>query len=154
MTDTQTSSAGPARRVHDGFTLIELMLVLALITLLMWIAVPRYGLQQAHGRSTAMRLELSACVQTLHGRALTSGLDEDPWSSLADSSGNGIGDAAEGPLAQASCDISASTRGNYDIPVIGSDAAFELQAHPLSPTEVAVFAVDHLGRQRWLDDPS
>ena len=125
MTDTQTSSAGPARRVHDGFTLIELMLVLALITQLMWIAVPRYGLQQAHGRSTAMRLELSACVQTLHGRALTAGLDEDPWSSLADSSGNGIG-----------------------------DAAFELQAHPLSPTEVAVFAVDHLGRQRWLDGPS
>ena len=65
-----------------------------------------------------------------------------------------IGDAAEGPLAQASCDISASTRGNYDIRVIGSDAAFELQAHPLSPTEVAVFAVDHLGRKRWLDGPS
>ena len=45
MTDTQTSSAGPARRVHDGFTLIELMLVLVLahITLLMWIAVPRSG---------------------------------------------------------------------------------------------------------------
>jgi prepilin-type N-terminal cleavage/methylation domain-containing protein len=43
MTDTQTSSARPARRVHDGFTLIELMLVLSLITLLMWMAVPRSG---------------------------------------------------------------------------------------------------------------
>jgi prepilin-type N-terminal cleavage/methylation domain-containing protein len=29
--------------VHDGFTLIELMLVLALITLLISIAVPRSG---------------------------------------------------------------------------------------------------------------
>ena len=43
MTDTQTSSAGPARRVHDGFTLIEPMLGLALITLLLSIAVPRSG---------------------------------------------------------------------------------------------------------------
>jgi Tfp pilus assembly protein FimT len=43
MTDTQTSSAGPARRVHDGFMLIELMLLPALIALLMSIAVPRFG---------------------------------------------------------------------------------------------------------------
>jgi prepilin-type N-terminal cleavage/methylation domain-containing protein len=43
MTDIQTSSAGPARRAHDGFTLTELMLVLALITLVMSIAVPRSG---------------------------------------------------------------------------------------------------------------
>jgi hypothetical protein len=33
------------------------MLVLALITLLMWVAVPRYGAQQAQGRSAAMRLK-------------------------------------------------------------------------------------------------
>jgi prepilin-type N-terminal cleavage/methylation domain-containing protein len=152
MTDTQTSSAAPARRVHDGFTLIELMLVLALITLLMWIAVPRYGLQQAHGRSAAMRLELSACVQTLHGLALAAGSDEDsPWVTLADSSGDGVGDAAEGPLAQAPCDISAGTRGSYDIRVIGNEAEFELQAHPQFPSDVGVYAVDHFGRQHWLD---
>ena len=152
MADTQTSSAEPAHRIHGGFSLIELMLVLALITLLMWIAVPRYGSQQAHGRHAAMRLELSACVQTLHALALASGSDADsPWDSLADSSGDGVGDTSEGTLARASCDISASTRESYDIQVIGSDAGFELQAHPQSLSDVGVYAVDHLGRQHWLD---
>ena len=152
MSYTQTSNSGPRHRIHDVFSLIELMLVLALITLLMWIAVPSYGSQQAHGRSAAMRLELSACVQTLHGLALATGSDEDsPWGTLADSSGDGVGDAAEGPLAQASCDISVGTRGSYDIRVIGNDAGFELQAHPQFPSDVGVYAVDHLGRQHWLD---
>ena len=154
MTYSLMSNAGSTCREPNGFSLIELMLVLALITLLIWIAVPRYGSQQAHGHSAAMRLELSACVQTLHGLILASGSDEySAWDMLADSSGDGVGDAAEGPLAQTSCDISASTRGSYDIRVIGSQSGFELQAHPQSPSGVGVYTVDHLGRQRWLDDP-
>ena len=46
------------------------MLVLALLAVLMWIAVPRYGAQQDQGRSAAMQLELMACAQALHALAL------------------------------------------------------------------------------------
>lgn len=152
MSYTQTNITGPAPRTSDGYSLIELMLVLALITLLMWVAVPRYGAQQAQGRSAAMRLELSACVQTLHGLALASGSGEgSQWGTLADSSGDGAGDAAEGALAQEYCDISTGIRQRYDVRVIGSQAGFELQAHPQSSSGSGVYAVDHLGRQRWLD---
>ena len=60
MTYTLTSTADPPET--ERFSLLELMLVLAVVTVLIWLAVPRYGSQQAHGRSTAMQLELFACA--------------------------------------------------------------------------------------------
>jgi len=50
-----------------GFSLIEIAVVLALVSSLTWLAVPRYSAQQEQGYETAMRLELLACVQTLQG---------------------------------------------------------------------------------------
>ena len=49
----QTNITGPAPRTSDGYSLIELTLVLALITLLMWVAVPRYGAQLRPHRRNA-----------------------------------------------------------------------------------------------------
>ena len=155
MMYTLASNAEAACRKLNGFSLIELMIVLAVVTVLIWLAVPRYGSQQAHGRSTAMQLELFACVQKLHGLSLSAGSGEDnPWLTLADSSGDGLGDAAAGPLAQAPCDISPSTRESYDIRVLGSDEGFELQAHPQAIPDSGVYVLDHLGRRHWLDDAS
>ena len=155
MTYTLTSTAGSARRKLNGFSLLELMLVLAVVTVLIWLAVPRYGSQQAHGRSTAMQLELFACVQTLHALSLSAASGEDnPWLTLADSSGDGLGDAAVGPLAQARCDISPSTRDSYEIHVLGSDEEFELQAHPQATPHAGVYVLDHLGRRQWRDETS
>ena len=52
--------------LYTGFSLFELMLVLALRSVLVWVAVPRYVAQQVQGRSAAMQLELMACTQALH----------------------------------------------------------------------------------------
>ena len=52
--------------LYTGFSLLELMLVLALRSVLVWIAVPRYVAQQVQGRSAAMQLELMASAQALH----------------------------------------------------------------------------------------
>ena len=49
-----------------GFSLLELKLVLALLSVQVWVALPRYGAQQVQGRNAAMQLELMACAQALH----------------------------------------------------------------------------------------
>ena len=56
----------PYTPLYTGFSLLELMLVLALRSVLVWIAVPRYVAQQVQGRNAAMQLELMACAQALH----------------------------------------------------------------------------------------
>ena len=143
----------PLNPLSRGFSLFELMLVLALLAVLMWIAVPRYGAQQDQGRSAAMQLELMACAQALHALALAADPGEDdPWLLLADSDGDGDGDAASGELANNICPLSPSTRNDFAITVIGSSGGFELQARPSAIAHAATLTLDHLGRQRWSED--
>lgn len=149
----------PTGTQQRGFSLLELLLVLALLTILLWFAVPRYSAQQVHGRSAAMQLELLACVQTLHGLELaaeqtTNWPADHVWLQLADSNDDGVGDSPMGLLAEQSCALSSSTRNHFQINVRGSSAGFLLQAFPQNqhgaPTEV--FVVDHLGRRRRLSE--
>ena len=142
----------PLDSFSRGFSLLELMLVLALLAVLMWIAVPRYG-AQPQGRRAAMQLELMACAQALHALALAADPGEDsPWLLLADSDGDGDGDAASGELANNICAISPSTRNGFAITVTGSSGGFELHARPTASVRAATLTLDHLGRQRWSDD--
>lgn len=141
---------GPLSR---GFSLLELMLVLALLAVLMWIAVPRYSAQQDQGRSVAMQLELMACAQALHALALAADPGKDsPWLLLADADGDGDGDAASGELANNICAIGPSTRNEFAITVAGSSEGFELQARPTASLRAEILTLDHLGRQQWSDD--
>lgn len=145
----------------NGFSLIEVAVVLALVSLLIWLAVPRYSAQQDQGYTTAMQLELLACVQTLHGFELTASPSaENPWLTLADGDGDGVGDQASGSLADSLCPLSPSTQRAYDVQVQGSEVGFVLRARRLSADletnsetgSGSVWAVDHLGRQSWHGD--
>jgi prepilin-type N-terminal cleavage/methylation domain-containing protein len=142
----------------EGFSLIEVAVVLALVSLLIWLAMPRYSAQQSQGYATAMQLELLACAQTLHGLELTASPSvENPWLTLADGDGDGAGDQASGSLANNVCPLSPSTKRVYHVQVQGSEMGFVLGARPLlSNSEAnsdadsdAVWTVDHLGRQSW-----
>ncbi len=145
----------------NGFSLIEVAVVLALVSLLIWLAVPRYSAQQDQGYTTAMQLELLACVQTLHGFELTASPSaENPWLTLADGDGDGVGDQASGSLADSLCPLSPSTQRAYNVQVQGSEMGFVLRARRLSADletnsaagSGSVWAVDHLGRQSWHGD--
>ncbi len=136
-----------------GFSLLELMLVLALLSVLVWVAVPRYGAQQVQGRSAAMQLELMACAQALHALAFSaSPRDDHPWLLLADADGDGDGDSASGAIANTICDISSSTRNDFTITVVGDQGRFELRAEPATGAHSDTLTLDHLGRQSWFDD--
>ena len=145
----------------EGFSLIEVAVVLALVSLLIWLAVPRYSAQQSQGYSTAMQMELLACAQTFHGLELTaSPSTESPWLTLADGDGDGAGDQASGRLANDACALSPSTKRGYDVQVQGGEMGFVLSARPLLPDSQgysesdseSVWSVDHLGRQGWHGD--
>lgn len=137
----------------SGFSLLELVVVLALISLLMWLAVPRYEAQQHQASVTAMQLELLGCVQTLHSVALAANPDEDsPWLTLADGDGDGVGDQANGVLAEALCPISSDTKRAFDIQVRGSAEGFQLTARDPTPGAEEQWTVDQLGRQSWASD--
>ena len=136
-----------------GFSLLELMLVLALLSVLVWVAVPRYAAQQVQGRSAAMQLELMACAQALHALAFSSSpRDDHPWLLLADADGDGDGDSASGAIANTICDISSSTRNDFTITVVGDQGRFELRAEPATGAHSDTLTLDHLGRQSWFDD--
>lgn len=134
----------------QGFSLIEIVVVLVLVSLLIWLAVPRYSAQQGQGYVTAMQLELLACAQNLHGLQLAANpSDENPWLALADVDGDGSGDQANGSLADDVCPISPGTKRAYNIQVQGSETGFQLRALPLTTGLEGVWVVDHLGRQSW-----
>jgi len=107
-----------------GFSLVELALVLFLVSLLTGLALPRYSAQQQQGRSTAMQLELMACVQTLHGLQLQADPSEtSPWLMLADGDGDGLGDQFAGSWDHAGLpgsgfrqrsELCAGSRGSSD----------------------------------------
>ena len=149
------AAASGVKATPNGFSLIEVAVVLALVSLLIGLALPRYSAQQHQGYATAMQLELLACVQTLHSLELTANpSDENPWLTLADGDGDGVGDQANGSLAAAICPISPSTKRLYDIQVDGSELGFQLRALPQADDAGGVWVVDHLGRQNWLIEPS
>ena len=109
-------------------------MVLALMSLLIWLAVPRYSAQQSQGYSTAMQMELLACAQTLHGLELTASPSaESQWLTLADGDGDGAGDQVSGRLANDACALSPSTKRGYDVQVQGGEMGFVLSARPLLP---------------------
>ena len=153
--------SGDIKDSVEGFSLVEVAVVLALVSLLIWLAVPRYSAQQSQGYSAAMQTELLACAQTLHGLELTASPSaENPWLTLADGDGDGAGDQVSGRLANDACALSPSTKRGYDVQVQGGEMGFVLSARPLLPDSQgysgsdseSVWSVDHLGRQGWHGD--
>lgn len=139
----------------QGFSLIELVMVLALLALLTWLAIPHYQSYQTESRRMAMQMELLGCVQSIHALGLTADQSMGhPWLSLADGNGDGLPDSNQGTLASGVCVIGSTTIGDYDIQVWGSGMGFRLQAIPLSPSIGRSLSIDHLGRQQWSGDVS
>ena len=61
----------PLDPLSRRFSLLGLILVLVLfLAVLMRIALPPYGAQQAQERRASIQLEVMACAQTLHALAL------------------------------------------------------------------------------------
>lgn len=132
-----------------GFSLLELKLVLALLSVQVWVALPRYGAQQVQGRNAAMQLELMACAQALHALRFSPAAGRLPFA--LDGRRRRRRRFRLRAIANTSCDISFSTRNDLTITVKGDQGRFELRAEPATGAHSDTLTLDHLGRKTWFD---
>lgn len=86
--DERHSPRAPGRSIEGGFTLVELLAVLAVIGMLVAILIPAAGKSMRHAASTVCRHHLREVYQALH----TYRLDHQGWLPDVDDSSQGITD--------------------------------------------------------------
>ena len=102
-----------------GFTLIELMIAIAILALLSAIAIPSYTRYSDRTYRSEAMADLLECAQALERRA----------SQTFDYLGAAVGGADDGALDPAVCTPESDTR--YNITIVGGAATFALTATPI-----------------------
>lgn len=117
-----------ARRLVNGFTLIELMIVVAIIAILASIAYPSYQEQIAKGRRTEARVELSQAQQWLER------FYSEHYSYTTATNGTAMATLfAAQPFRRAPREGTAV----YNLTVTATVSAYTLTAVPISPGPMA-----------------
>ena len=138
------SSAPARRRPGRGFTVVELMIAVAILAILATIALPIYtNYSNRTYRSEAMA-DLLDCAQALERRASVSF----SYEGAAVGGGNG-----PGVVDPAVCTSEAVNSGRYVITYQGDDATFALTATPQGTTdEGRVISYNSAAQRGWDED--
>ncbi len=129
-----------------GFTLLELLVALAITAVLWLIVVPTYQtfINQSH-RVTA-QTDLTACAQALWGSAGSTM----SYLNFADTNGDGLGNADEGPIASEICRPVSHAQGNYLLSIRGSGSEFSLTARAMGDdTSSGILGLSSTGAKLW-----
>lgn len=113
------------KKIQQGFTLIELMIVVAIIGILAAVALPAYQDYTARARVSEVILAASSCRTTIT-EVSQSGLNTAPAAN-----GFGCGEDPTGPISQYVATLTTSVNGVItvtarDIPQLGANNAIEL----------------------------
>jgi len=131
-------------QMQKGFTLIELMIVVAIIGILAAVALPAYQDYTARAKVSEVVLAASTC-RTAISEASQTGFAAAP--SAADSFGCGEGGAAATPISQYVESISTSTAGVITITArnisqLGTNEVLELVPYSDAAASTASVAAD------------
>ena len=130
------------KKAQQGFTLIELMIVVAIIGILAAVALPAYQDYTARARVSEVILAASSCRTTIT-EASQSGLDTVAANSF------GCGEDSAGPVSQYVATLTTSNAGVItvtarNIPQLGDNNVLELRpfidANAANPAVTASFA--------------
>lgn len=135
----------------SGFTLLELMLVLGLIGLLAALVQPIYLEYVQRGQQLRAQAILLSCAQRIQRLSL----HQFDYLGHADSNGDGIADADQGPLAVSVCPDTETVNISYAFSVTAWADGFELRATPKPTGQNAgrgALSLDHTGLRRWDTD--
>nr|WP_315231268.1 type IV pilin protein [uncultured Albidiferax sp.] len=135
-----------APRLNKGFTLIELMITVAVIGILSAIALPAYNEQIARGRRTEAQTVLIAASQWME-RFYT-----ENYSYSANSAGTAVTDSTQFPARFSTSPVPGQGTAMYTIGVVATATTYTITATrktggSMSTDRCGDMTVDNLGRR-------
>lgn len=138
-----------SRRTNSGFTLIELMVALAIMAIIAAIAMPIYTQYSNRTYRSEAQADLLNCAQALERLASVNFT----YRGAGDTDADGVGDADAGNMARQLCDARSVRAGRYAITVVGDDTTFTLTATPQGGTDQArLMTLTSAGVRGWDED--
>ena len=134
-------------RLHAGFTLIELMITVAIVAILSAIALPAYTEQIARGRRAEARAQLQLAAQYMQRFYAAND------SYMVDRAGNGVGGLVPGQFLQAPAEGDALYKIEFDTNKSTATATeFMLIMNPIAGKSMETdkcggFTLDSYGRR-------
>ncbi|MGD8832661.1 MAG: type IV pilin protein [Pseudomonadales bacterium] len=127
-------------KLRKGFTLIELMVAIAILAVLAAIAIPIYTRYSERTYRSEAMADLMECAQALERRA----------SVTFDYLGAAVGGADAGAIDPSVCTPKSTAANRYVINVNGTAAGFTLTAVPQNNTDQnRQLSYDSNGRRGW-----
>jgi type IV pilus assembly protein PilA len=147
----------PDRRRQRGFSLIELLIVIAIILVILSIALPQMGKSQMHARETAAKKTLNT-IYTVE--AQYEGQFGQYATTLAQLGPPASAGAAEGPQAAGliPASLASGSTGGYNYAMTATPGGWAVTAVPktYNSTGRVSFYIDQTGviRENWGQEPA
>lgn len=135
---------------NHGFTLIELMVALAILAIVSAVAVPLYNDYSVRTYRTECQADLLSAAQAMERFAAINF----SYENTADTDADGAGDANAGPLATDIYDPRSAQQGRCAFTLVADAGSFTITSTPQTGVLAGdgLMTIDEAGNRRWDSD--